>query len=115
MKYGNGSYHKLKEQSRFSNKMVCNPNDKLEAQCFQGLTHVSQDIDGKWCFKIPTLISGSIIMDKGDTLQQSHGRSIIIKNSTSTESTKSTCIVQHKVLMLGDGHLRGSVVKLRSE
>ncbi|PNF19709.1 hypothetical protein B7P43_G15347 [Cryptotermes secundus] len=54
-------------------------------------------------------------MDARDTLQQNHGRNTVIKNSTSTESTKHTRIVQHKVLMLGDSHLKGSVVKLRSE
>jgi hypothetical protein len=76
---------------------------------------VSQDIDGKRRFKIPTLINGSIIMDKDGTLQQSHGRSIITKNSTSTESTKSACKMQHKVLILGNIHLRGSDVILSSE
>ncbi|XP_033608380.1 uncharacterized protein LOC117282525 [Cryptotermes secundus] len=70
---------------------------------------------GKRCSKIPTIINGSIIMDASDTLQKNHGRSTIIKNSTSTESIKPTRIVQHKVLMLGDSHLKGSVVKLRSE
>lgn len=54
-KKGGKSYYDEVRQSRVSNKTVCNPNDKLEAQCTQGLTHVSQDIDGKRCFKIPTL------------------------------------------------------------
>lgn len=76
---------------------------------------MSQDIVGKRRFKIPTLINGTIVMSKGDTLQRSHRKGIFIKNSTSTESTKFTGISQHKVFMLGDSHVRGSVVKLRNE
>jgi hypothetical protein len=84
-------------------------------QCIQGLSHMSQDTDGKRHFKIPTLINGSTIMIKDDKLPWSHRENIIIKNSTGTRSTNSTSIVQHKVFMLGDAHLRGSVVQLRSE
>jgi hypothetical protein len=54
-------------------------------------------------------------MSKNDMLLWSHRKIIIIKNSTSKGSTNSTSIVQHKVFMLGDSHLRGSVVKLRTE
>jgi hypothetical protein len=103
--------HFVADSNVVKNKPYNNPNDQLEAQCIQELSPVSQDIDGKRHFKIPTLINGSIIMDKGDTFQQSHGR----KNSASTERTKVTSIEQHKVLILGDSHLRGSVVKLRNE
>jgi hypothetical protein len=71
---------------------------------------MGQDTEGKRRFKIPTLINGSTIMMKNDMPLRNHRKNIIIKNITGTRS-----IVQHKVFMLGDSHLRGSVVKLRSE
>jgi hypothetical protein len=70
----------------------------------------NQDREGKKRYKIPTLINGSAIMSKNDTPQRCQR-----KNSTSKGSTNSTSRVQHKVFILGNSHLRGSVVKLRNE
>jgi hypothetical protein len=103
------------EQSEIS-KVSHNLNDLLEVQRTQESPHVNQDIDtNNKCFKIPTLINGSIIRENGDSFQRSHGSSIILNNPTNAGSIKSTSVVQHKVFLLGDSHIRGSPVKLRSE
>jgi hypothetical protein len=100
----------LNEQNKVINKTVWNPSDQQEHQCVQGLSTRSQDTEGKKCFKIPTLISGSPVVSKNDTAQPCRR-----KNSTSKGSTNSISRVQHKVFILGDSHLRGSVVKLINE
>jgi hypothetical protein len=75
--------------------------------------HFSHNTGGKRCFKLPVLINGSILMCNNDMILQSHRNDIVRKKST--RSINSTGIVQHNVLILGDSHLRGSAVKLRSK
>jgi hypothetical protein len=104
-----------KEQNRVINNSEWNQSDLQEIQCIKGLSHLCHDTGGKRYFKIPVLINGSIIMGSNDTLLRSQRKDISKKNSTSSGSTNSTGVVQHKVLILGDSHLKGSVFKLRSE
>jgi hypothetical protein len=104
-----------KELKEVIMKTVWNSSEQQETQFIQGLPHRSQDTDGTRRFKIPTLINGSTSMIKNDTLLRIHKKNINMKNSTGARSNNSASKVQHKVFVLGDSHLRGSVVKIRSE
>jgi hypothetical protein len=96
----------LKEQNKVFNKDVRNPSGQPETPCMHELSYRSRDSDRKRCFKISTLINGSIIMSGNDMFLQSHRRDIIIKNPINS--------VQLKVLILGHCHSWGSVIKLRT-
>jgi hypothetical protein len=95
-------------------KAAWNLSDQQETQPIHELSPVVPPRKQK-CFKIPTSVNGVIIMSKNDSLLRSHRNTIITKNLPSTRIINSSSRVQHNVIILGGSHLKGCVIKLRSE
>jgi hypothetical protein len=95
-------------------KTALNPSDQQETQFIHELSPVVPPRKQK-CFQIPILINGVIIMSKNDSLLWGHRNTIITNNLSSSRIINSSSRVQHNVIILGDSHLKGCVVKLRSE
>jgi hypothetical protein len=101
-------------QNNVIGKTAWNPSDQQETQFILELSPGVPPWKQK-CFKIPTTVNGVVIRSKNDSLPWSHRNTIITKNLHSTRIINSSSKVQHNVIILGDSHLKGCVVKLRNE
>ena len=107
----------LKEQkdNKITTQTVWNQEELTESQHIQRICPTSQDIEEKMCYNIPTLINGNTTRKEKISASRNHRRNISTNNLEESINYKPVSTFQHKLCVLGDSHLTGCVVELKSE